>query len=145
MSIASKAQPAQRSQRSRLAWKCMIIGNTATLRTTSALVLDKIKTSPTPCCVTTLEFAYRKRISTLSPIWPMCHKASAASRPAATPPIAPSTFPAAPFFADALGLVVAAALVAVEVAAAELTAVDWGTLVGWRVPHVTQDLEPGYC
>ena len=69
----------------------------------------------------------------------MCHKTSAASRPAATPPTVPSTFPAAFAFDDALGLVVAEVLVAVEVAAAELMAVDWGTLVGWRVPHVEQD------
>ena len=75
----------------------------------------------------------------------MCHKTSAASRPAATPPIAPSTIPAALVFADALGLVVAEVLVAEEVAAAELTAVDGATLVGWRVPHVPHDLEPGYC
>ncbi len=74
----------------------------------------------------------------------MCHKTSAASRPAAAPPIAPSTFPAAPFFADALGLVAAEVLVAEEVAAAELEAVDWGTLLGWRVPHITQEVEPGY-
>ena len=51
----------------------------------------------------------------------------------------PSTFPAAFPFADALGLGVDEVLVAEEVAAAELMAVDWGTLVAWRVPHVTQD------
>lgn len=34
-------------------------------------------------------------------------------------------------------------LVEVEVAAAELTAVDWGTLLGCRVPHFGQDVEPG--
>ena len=69
----------------------------------------------------------------------MSHKTSAASRPAATPPIAPSTFPAIFAFADALGLVVAEVLVAEEVAAAELMTVDCGTLVGWRVPHCLQD------
>lgn len=69
----------------------------------------------------------------------MCHKTSAASRPAATPPTVPSTFPATPFFADALGLVAAEVLVAEEVAAAELIAVDEGTLLAWRVPHCTQD------
>ena len=69
----------------------------------------------------------------------MSHKTIAASRPAAKPPIAPSTFPAAPVAADALGLVPVEVLVEVEVAAAELIAVDWGTLLGWRVPHVLHD------
>ena len=73
----------------------------------------------------------------------MSHKTIAASRPAAIPPTAPSTFPAAPFAADALGLVADEVLVEEEVAAAELTAVDWGTLLGWRLPHCGQDLEPG--
>ena len=69
----------------------------------------------------------------------MSHKTIAASRPAAIPPIAPSTFPAAPFAADAVGLVADEVLVEEEVAAAELIAVDWGTVLGWRVPHFGQD------
>ena len=73
----------------------------------------------------------------------MSHKTIAASRPAAIPPIAPSTFPAAPFAADALGLVADEVLVEEEVAAAELIAVDWGTLLGSSLPHCGQDLEPG--
>lgn len=75
----------------------------------------------------------------------MSHNTIAASRPAAKPPIAPSTFPAAPLAADALGLVPVEVLVEVEVAAAELTAVDWGTLLGWSLPHCLHDLEPGFC
>lgn len=74
----------------------------------------------------------------------MSHKTIAASRPAARPPIAPSTFPAAPVAADALGLVADEVLVEEEVAAAELIAVDLGTLLGWRVPHVLHDVEPGF-
>lgn len=142
--LPAKPAPFQRSQRSRFARKCIIVDNTATLVTTSALVFNKIKTAPTPCCVTLLEFAYKKRISILISVYLIAHKTSAASRPAATPPTVPSTFPAAFPFADALGLAMDEVLVAEEVAAAELEVVPVGTLVGWRVPHVVQDLEPGF-